>query len=210
MILTMIGRLMSVYAVYFLAAMSPGPAVVYVMRTAVESRPLGLGAALGVATATALWVCIAALGLAAVLKDSPHFMDLIRAAGGVYFLRLCWTLGRSAATGGAAKAAPGAVPRGPWAAYAQGVATNATNPATALFFTALLGLYDVQTMTAAAQTAAYVGIPLLAVLWYGGLSLAFSDARLSRAYLRLRRPLDGALAILFLVLGAKLLLSLRR
>jgi threonine/homoserine/homoserine lactone efflux protein len=203
-----IARILAVYAVYILAAMSPGPAVVYVMRTSVGSRVLGRPAALGVATATTLWVGVAALGLSAVLKNSPRLMDAVRVAGGAYFLRLCWVLARSAASADAARA-PAFVPRSTRAAYAQGVATNATNPGTALFFTALLGLYDVQAMPPAAQLAVYAGIPALSLCWYGGLSLAFSDARLSRAYLRLRRPLDGALAAIFLALGVKLILSVR-
>lgn len=205
----MIGRILTVYVVYLLAAMSPGPAVVYVMRASVGSRGIGRRAALGVATGTALWIGVAALGLSAVLKNSPRLMDAIRAAGGAYFLFLAWKLGRSAAaaeSGGAPKFAP----RTPWAAYTQGVATNVTNPGTALFFTGLLGLYDVPGMPRAAQLAVYGGIPLLSVGWYGGLAHAFSDARLSRSYLRLRRPLDGALAVLFVFLGIKLILSAGR
>jgi threonine/homoserine/homoserine lactone efflux protein len=202
----MIGRLLTVYVVYLLAAMSPGPAVVYVMRTSVGSRGYGLRAALGVATGTALWIGVAALGLSAILKDSPRLMDAIRAVGGAYFLFLAWKLGRSAATAEAGSA-PKFMPRSPWAAYTQGVATNVTNPGTALFFTALLGLYDVQSMPLSSQLAVYGGIPVLSVGWYGGLSYAFSNPKLSRAYMNLRRPLDGALAALFVFLGIKLLLS---
>lgn len=205
----MIGRILAVYVVYLLAAMSPGPAVVYVMRTSVGSRGRGLRAALGVATGTALWVGVAALGLSAVLKDSPRLMAAIRAVGGAYFLLLAWKLGRSAAAAEAGNA-PKFLPRSAWAAYAQGAATNTTNPGTALFFTALLGLYDVPGMPLPAQLAVYLGIPVLSVSWYGGLSYAFSNARLSRAYLNLRRPLDGALAALFVFLGTKLLLSVGR
>ena len=201
-------RLLTVYVVYLLAAMSPGPAVVYVMRTSVGSRGNGRLAALGVATGTALWVGVAALGLSAFLKNAPFVMAAIRAAGGLYFLFLAWKLGRSAATAEAGSA-PAFAPRSARAAYLQGVATNTTNPGTALFFTALLGLYDVPAMPATAQLAVYAGIPLLSVCWYGGLSYAFSDERLSRAYMSLRRPLDGSLAALFVFLGVKLLLSVR-
>lgn len=206
---TMISRLITVYVVYLLAAMSPGPAVVYVMRTSVGSRGLGLSAAMGVATGTALWVGVAALGLSALLKDSPRLMDAIRVAGGAYFLFLGWKLGRSAATAEAGRE-PKFMPRSPWAAYTQGVVTNAANPGTALFFTALLGLYDVQSMPLGAQFAVYFGIPLLSVVWYGGLSYVFSNVRLSRAYLNLRRPLDAALAALFVFLGIRLILSAGR
>jgi threonine/homoserine/homoserine lactone efflux protein len=202
----MIARLLTVYVVYLLAAMSPGPAVVYVMRTSVGSRGYGLRAALGVATGTALWVVVAALGLSTLLKDSPRLMDAIRAAGGVYFVFLGWKLGRSAATAEAGSV-PSFMPRSRWAAYTQGAATNATNPGTALFFTALLGLYDVPGMPFGAQAAVYCGIPVLSVGWYGVLSYAFSDERLSRAYLNLRRPLDGSLAALFVFLGIRLILS---
>ncbi|MDE2511081.1 MAG: LysE family transporter [Elusimicrobia bacterium] len=204
----MIARLLTVYVVYLLAAMSPGPAVVYVMRTAVGSRGYGVRAALGVATGTALWVGVAALGLASALKAHPSVMGGIRGVGGAYFLFLAWKLGRSAAAAQAGSS-PAFLPRSACAAYTQGVATNVTNPGTALFFTALLGLYDVPGMPPPAQMAVYLGIPALSAAWYGGLSYAFSNARLSRAYLNLRRPFDGGLAALFVVLGIKLLLSVR-
>jgi len=204
-------RLATLYAVYLLAAISPGPAVFYVMRAAVASRSLGLRAALGVATGTTLWVGVAAFGLAAALKSSPALSAAVRGAGGLYFLYLAWRLALAARAPDADPAALSRfAPRGGAAAYAQGVATNATNPGTALFFTGLLGLYRVETMPPAAQLAAYAGIPVLSLCWYGSLALAFSSARLSRAYLRLRRPLDAGLAVLFLALGLKLIWSLVR
>jgi threonine/homoserine/homoserine lactone efflux protein len=202
------GRLLTIYAVYLLAAMSPGPAVFFVMRAAVGSRRLGLRAALGVATGTTLWVGVAALGLAAALRSAPVLAAAIRLAGGLYFLRLAWRLGRDAFQRAESARGPAFAPRGGAAAYAAGVATNATNPGTALFFTGLLGLYRVDLMPRAAQLAAYAGIPLLSCAWYGALALAFSGARLSRAYERLRRPLDAALAALFAVLGVELLRAL--
>ncbi|MFI5361305.1 MAG: LysE family translocator [Elusimicrobiota bacterium] len=205
----MIGRLLTLYVVYLMAAMSPGPAVVYVMRSSVGSRGIGLRAAAGVATGTSLWVVVAAVGLSAILRSSPLLAGAIRGVGGVYLLYLAWRLGRSAATP-AAGGASSFAPRSFGAAYWQGVGTNVTNPGTALFFTALLGLYDIPSMPFAAQLAAYVGIPILSFGWYGGLSLAFSDARLSRAYLSLRRPLDGALAALFVLLGVELIRSVAR
>jgi threonine/homoserine/homoserine lactone efflux protein len=176
------------------------------MRTSVSSRRLGLRAALGISTSTTLWVCIAALGLAAVLKNSPRLMDLIRVVGGLYLLRLSWGFGQSAATPRRAEAAA-LLPNSARAAYLQGVATNATNPGTALFFTALLGLYDVPAMPAAGRLAVYGGIPLLSFLWYAALSRLFSHPRLSKAYMALRRPFDGCLAALFLFMSIKLILA---
>lgn len=200
-------RVLAIYGVYLAAAVSPGPAVLFVMRTALGSGRFALPAALGVATGTALWVGVAALGLSAVLKGMPALIDAIRLAGGAYFLYLCAGLARSAASSAAAETASGFSPPSARAAYARGVATNVTNPATALFFTGLFSLYDVGEMPLGARSAVYLGIPALSVCWYCGLSLLFSNERLSRAYLSLRRPLDGALCVLFLVLAAKLLLA---
>jgi threonine/homoserine/homoserine lactone efflux protein len=208
--MSVLPRLLTIFAVYLLAAVSPGPAVFYVMRAAVGSRRLGLRGALGVATGTAVWVCVAAFGLAAVLKRSPLLSAAIRAAGALYLLYLSWRLAQGARGPRAADdPAPHFSPRGAAGAYAQGLATNVTNPGTALFFTALLGLYHVESMPGAAQAAAYAGIPLLAVGWYSALALAFSSERLAGGYLRLRRPLDASLAVLFLALGVKLLLMVR-
>jgi threonine/homoserine/homoserine lactone efflux protein len=178
------------------------------MRAAVGSRRRGLSGALGVATGTALWVCVAAFGLTAALKSSPAASAAVRGAGGLYLLSLAWKLARGARSSAAPEAPARFAAGSAAAAYAQGLATNATNPGTALFFTALLGLYRVEELPRAAQAAVYVGIPLLAAGWYGSLALAFSSARLSRAYRRLSRPLDAALAVVFFILAAKLLASL--
>jgi len=202
-------RLLTIYVVYLLAAMSPGPAVFFVMRAAVASRRLGLRGALGVATGTTLWVGVAALGLAAALKSAPVLSRAIMGAGGLYFLHVAWRLAQGALARVETERGPRFAPRSAGAAYSQGLATNATNPGTALFFTGLLGLYHVELMPRGAQLAVYAGIPLLSCAWYGALAFAFSSARLSRAYMRLRRPLDAALAVLFLVLGVELLLSVR-
>lgn len=195
---------LTVYAVYLAAAMSPGPAVFYVMRTAVASRRLGLRGALGVATGTTLWVSIAALGLTAALRHSPLLWNAVRLAGAAYLLLLAWRLARAGLAADDGAPAAGFAPKDARAAYAQGLATNATNPGTALFFTALLGLYGVERLPAAAQAAVYGGIPVLSLCWYGTLALAFSHERLAKRYLDLRRPLDAALALMFLFLAGKL------
>lgn len=198
------GRVLTVYAVYLLAAMSPGPAVFYVMRAAVSDRRVGLRGAWGVSTGTTIWVCVAALGLSALLLASPALSAAIRLAGAGYLLWLAFKLGRASLRPVAGDAAPSFIPRDGRAAYAQGVATNTTNPGTALFFTALLGSYKVEAMPAGARAAVYCGIPLLSLCWYSALALIFSDRRLAAAYLRLGRPLDAALSLIFLALGLKL------
>ncbi len=198
---------LTVYAVYLFAAMSPGPAVFFVMRTAVASRRLGLRGALGVATGTTLWVCVAAVGLTAALRASPLLSNAIRWVGAVYLAFLGVRLARAAATKDDGTPAVGFAPRDEKAAYAQGLATNATNPGTAIFFTALLGLYGVERMPRGAQAAVYCGIPVLSLCWYGTLALAFSHPGLAKRYLRLRRPLDGLLALLFFLLAGKLVLA---
>jgi len=207
--MTLVLRVLTIFAVYLLAAMSPGPAVFFVMRAAVASRRLGLRGALGVATGTTLWVGVAAFGLAAALKNAPAVSGAIRCAGGLYFLHVAWRLARGALSRADAESAPRFAPRSAAAAYSQGLATNATNPGTALFFTGLLGLYRVELMPPAAQAAVYAGIPALSAGWYGALALAFSSERLARAYMRARRPLDAVLGLIFLALGVELLFSLR-
>lgn len=198
-------KLLPLYAVYLAAAMSPGPAVMYVMRTSVGSRPHGLRAALGVATGTLLWLLVAALGLAAVLKSSPRATDAVRGFGGAYFLYVAWRLALSARRPDEAELSGKPRKRSLWSAYAGGVATNVTNPKTALFFTALMTFYDVPAMPGPARAAVYCGIPALSVGWYSTVSVAFSHERVTRAYLSRRRVLDGCLAALFLGLGMELL-----
>jgi len=202
-----IPHIWTLYLVYLLAAMSPGPNVIFVMRTAMVSRNLGLRAAWGGATATTLWFVAAIFGLSVVLKNSPWLINAIRLFGGAYLLYLGWHFAKEAA-GAQPQKTPKFSPQSIQAAYYYGLATNASNPKAAVFVTSVLSFYQVSRLPGLTQLAVVGGISVLSFSWYSSLALAFSNDRLSKAYERLRRPLDALLAVIFCVIGMELMFSI--
>ncbi|WP_058367351.1 LysE family translocator [Haloparvum sedimenti] len=121
--------------------LAPGPDTLFVLSQGVQSRGLGVRAALGVAVGVLFHTVLAVLGLAAVYRTVPAAADAVRLFGGAYLALLgAVTLrnagGEEAVGGGEAenRAATAAAPGG----FRRGFLVNAANPQVALFFLALL------------------------------------------------------------------------
>ena len=74
---------------HFLAAASPGPSFVVVLRESVAvSRRAGLFAACGIAVASFAWAALVILGLSVVLEQATWLYSVIRILGGLYLVYL--------------------------------------------------------------------------------------------------------------------------
>ncbi|UHC14015.1 LysE family transporter [Methylobacterium currus] len=191
----------------FVASASPGPATLAIADTAMQAgRRTGLALALGVVTGSLTWSVAAALGLAAVMASSRWMLEVLRYLGGAYLLVLAFKSARSAIRGPAAmerNAAEVSASR----AYAKGLALHLTNPKAILFFGSLytLGLSPQASPAELVLVIAAVGLQSAAI--FTGYALLFSNGRLARGYLRLRRWFEGAFAVLFAGAGLKVLAS---
>lgn len=84
-------------ATYAVATISPGPAVLGALGTAVSNgRRAGAAIAVGICCGSLTWGLLAAFGLSAVLVSQPGAVKAIRLAGGGYLLFLAWKALRSA------------------------------------------------------------------------------------------------------------------
>ena len=117
--------------------LTPGPNMMYLLsRTLTQGRMAGLISYLGVATASAVYLAFAALGLTGLLLAIPFAYDALRLAGAAYLAYLAWTnfVGRSPSNRGIE-----ALPiDGRRRLFVMGLATNLLNPKQALFYLALL------------------------------------------------------------------------
>lgn len=121
-----------------LLAITPGPAVVYIVaRTLAQGRACGLASILGVALGNLANAVGAAIGLAALFAVSAAAFTVIKWAGAAYLIYLGVRMWR---------AAPVALGSGPQASALQpmrrvfrdGFVVAALNPKTTLFFAAFL------------------------------------------------------------------------
>jgi threonine/homoserine/homoserine lactone efflux protein len=122
----------------FILAITPGPAVVYILaRTLSQGRSSGLASAAGVALGNLGNAIGAAVGLAALFAVSSAAFTVVKWAGAAYLIVMGVKMLRAA---GAATTAsnPRVAPLKRWRIFRDGFLVALLNPKTALFFAAFL------------------------------------------------------------------------
>ena len=116
---------------------TPGPNMTYLAALSLSGgMRTGFAAVAGIAIGLLTYGIIAALGLAAVIDNSPLLYGLLRWGGVAYLLWLAWETWSSER-----ETSPDATdgPDGePWIAFRRGLITNLLNPKAAVFYVAVL------------------------------------------------------------------------
>ncbi|MEP6600086.1 MAG: LysE family translocator [Actinomycetota bacterium] len=125
-----------------LIVLLPGPDTLVVLRSLLRhGRPHAGWTVIGVLSGLAIWVCVAALGLSAVLRASDDAYLALRVAGGIYLIWLGVRSLRARLSGASTHAARHRQPRRPGlmdSGYAAGLATDLLNPKVGVFFVTFL------------------------------------------------------------------------
>jgi threonine/homoserine/homoserine lactone efflux protein len=113
----------------------PGPNNLYIsLRSLTQGRRAGVVSALAIETGTLVYIVVAAMGLATLVKASPALFTAITVAGALYLA----FLGVKVLTAPSTEHA-GGVPAAPLGkVFRDGVVVNLLNPKAALFFLAFL------------------------------------------------------------------------
>jgi threonine/homoserine/homoserine lactone efflux protein len=116
---------------------TPGPNMTYLAALSLSGgMRTGFAAVAGIAIGLLTYGIVAALGLAAVIDNSPLLYGLLRWGGVAYLLWLAWEAWSSER-----ETSPDATdgPDGePWIAFRRGLITNLLNPKVAVFYVAVL------------------------------------------------------------------------
>ncbi|MGU3664552.1 LysE family translocator [Methylobacterium sp. A49B] len=167
-------------------------------------RRAGLALALGVATGSLAWSVAAAVGLAAIMVSSAWAFEAMRYVGAAYLLFLAYKSARSAILGSTrtvqAKLEPSFA-----RSYAKGLALHLTNPKPVLFFGSLYTLGISHQTAPLDLVLVIVAIGVQNTLTFSLYAWLFSNGRVSRGYVRLRRWFEGAFASVFAGAGLKVL-----
>jgi threonine/homoserine/homoserine lactone efflux protein len=116
---------------------TPGPNMTYLAALSLSNDiRTGYAAVAGIALGLMTYGVIAALGLAALIDNSPLLYDLLRWSGVVYLLWLAWENWASERDT-TPETVDGKDGR-PWLAFRQGLITNLLNPKAAVFYVAVL------------------------------------------------------------------------
>jgi threonine/homoserine/homoserine lactone efflux protein len=182
---------------------TPGPAVLFVVSVAASRglRP-GLGAALGILVANAVYFTLSATGVAAALVASRELFLAIQVAGAVYLVGVGLRMLLARGPGDARPAEPRAGP-----AFFRGLILQGANPKVLVFFLALLPQFIDPAGSLVRQTlilgASSVAIELMALAAY---ALVAVRAR-SLAGERLAAPLERLGGGILAGLGVRLALA---
>jgi RhtB (resistance to homoserine/threonine) family protein len=197
-----------------LVIIAPGPDTAMVTKNAVlHGRDAALGTALGVNAGLLIWTIAAAVGLAAVVRESAVAFAILKLVGAAYLIWLGVQALRAARRHPAldpVSALPPTRRVGALLGFRQGLMSNLANPKIAVFFTSLLPQF------VAPREPVFVPFLLL-----GGLfvvmtlvwlcSYALLAARISGVLTRpsVKAALDRLTGIVLIGLGVRLALERR-
>ena len=164
-------------AAALLLAISPGPAVLYIVtRSVSQGRVAGIVSCAGVACGGIVHVVAAAIGLSAILAASAFAFEFLKYAGAAY---LIW-LGLRKLAGPVVRPPMEPIDERPLArVFHDGIIVNVLNPKTALFFLAFLPQFVVPSKGPAGPQFVLLGLVFVAIAFCTDMtwSLAASSAR---------------------------------
>jgi threonine/homoserine/homoserine lactone efflux protein len=189
-----------------LITMLPGPDTLVMIRSLVRGgRRAGTATAGGILTGLAIWVCVTALGLSALLRASQVGYDLLRIAGAAYLVWLgvsSLLLRRSTLQENGAKR--GLLGSG----FKAGLLTDLLNPKVGVFFMSFLPGFVPDGYAVGWTTLLFGGIFIVLTAMYCGLLVMLASrvtAWLERP--RTRRRLDAATGMILIGFGVRLVLE---
>jgi threonine/homoserine/homoserine lactone efflux protein len=200
-----LGVLLSVAALWALAAISPGPNFLMTVRVALtRSRHAGLSAIAGIALGTAIWGAAGCFGVQALFVAAPWMYLALKILGAAWLtfigMQLLWRSSRADPDTG--EGVDAEVPR--TSAFWVGLATTLANPRSAVSIASIFAT----TMPADASLA--LSLVVIAVMvgvssgWYGIVVYLFTLPQVSAAYRRARRWIERVTGACFILFGARL------
>ena len=211
--------LASIYGLYLLTVITPGPNTFIVMRLALSTtRRHAAWAVLGIALGNTAWLCVTLGGIAVLLQQLPGGMRAVRYVGGLYLIYLGARGLRSAyAASRAAESTPAVAPETALVERAltgeeaqpfrSGLLASLSNPNTMPFYLSILAPTVAPGIPLWVRVAAGAGIVTLAMAWYGTLAWGLSTGHVRRAYSRREPLIRQVLGLVLVVYGIRLLVS---
>lgn len=202
-------QLMAAYTLYLVAVVTPGPANLAIMGTAMnEGRKRGVIIALGVFTGSFTWAMAAALGLAAILTRYGEVLQLLKIFGGLYMLYLAFKAARGLTRSASATDLERPVQEKElWRIYFTGFGIHLTNPKAIFGWLATISLGLPPEASATSVVLVVSGCLLTGFIVFMTYAFLFSTRRAVTLYRNARRPLDALMALVFGAAGVKMLSS---
>lgn len=193
---------------------APGPDTVLVTKNAVlHGRRAALGTSLGVNTGLVIWTVAAALGVAAVVRESALAFSVLKLLGAAYLVWLgvqALLAARRRSAHGASGSRRSGAPLGALQGFRQGLLSNLGNPKIAVFFTGLLPQFVSSRVSVLGPFLLLGGLfVLMTLVWLSGYALLAVRASALLGRPRVRATLDRITGVVLVGLGVRLALERR-
>ncbi len=196
------GQLVAFNLALLAALVSPGPALLYALRTTLASgRAAGIATGCGLAFMAAAWTMMALIGLDGLFRLFPWAHLTFKIIGALYLVFIAWRTWRSAHDGVGAAARPNAQ------AFLGGLLVNLANPKSILFVFSVLvvifppGLYALQ------KSIIVVNHLIVEIVAYTSFAMLLSTGPVSARYIRAKPVIDRFAALVLGGLGVRLILE---
>lgn len=197
--------------VILLAAMSPGPDFVIMLRSVMAGgRRAGMACAAGIASGVLAWAIVTSVGIAGLLAASAVAFTVVKLVGAAYLVLLGAQALLAARRGGYERTAEpeaGQTRRSAFVAYRQGLLTNVFNPKVAVFFLALWPQFlpHDATVTDTAILTAVAG--LTSLVYFATLANVVTVLRGFLTASKVRRTIDAVMGTLLIGIGVRIAIS---
>ena len=189
-----------------LSMISPGPNFAIVTATAINvSRRAGLIAGLGLAAASATWTLLTLAGLGFVIARVAWLYTALKLVGAAYLIylgaRMIWQARKAQLPpppDGSANAR---------AVFRKAYFVSLTNPKSAAFYGSVFAVALPPNAPLWFSAAIFAIATALSALWYCGVALLLSTARVRRRFVRAKAVLDAGIGAVLIALGGALLLE---
>ncbi|PYR71125.1 MAG: threonine transporter RhtB [Acidobacteria bacterium] len=205
-------QLLAFLVVAGLLTITPGADMALVMRHALAggTRP-AFFASLGICLGTLIWGALSALGVAVLFARSAFAFAVLKYVGGAYLVYLGARALREAIRGhSTARTITATATRARTTAFAQGLATNLTNPKVAVFYVTFLPQFVAPDRNVLTQSVFLAFMHVVMGLIWLPLYARFID-RMAAVLLtdRVRRRIEAVTGAVLMALGIRLALARR-
>ena len=196
------GHLVAFNVALIAAMLSPGPALLLALRTAITSgRLAGIATGAGLGLMASLWTLAALVGLDLVFALFPWAYLALKTVGALYLIYLAWCMWRDAHKPLTANPTPAR------RAFRTGFLVNLSNPKSVLFASAVLVVIFPRGLSLGDKLLVWANHFAVELLVYTAFSLLLTTPAARRAYLGAKPWLDRGAAAVMGALGLRLLIS---
>ena len=185
-------------------AMTPGPSFILVAQTAMsKSRSEAMCISIGLGLGASIFAFIASMGLIALFDAVPEFYVAFKVLGGLYLCYLGVKMWRSSKSKVDSTDAELTNKPAHFKAVFLGLATQLSNPKTAIVFSSVFAAMLPVKVPAHTTSVLVAGVFVLNFSWYSLVSVLLSSPKAQASYLRFKSYINKGASVLMGSMGSK-------